>query len=99
MVEKQIAIDLEKDDKWAKMLAGKISRKVVKQTVRSSKLCKCWPLTLVIQVMTTVYGVTFVGARDQIEKQLKDRKDISEEECWGAASYLAKKVRHRVFFF
>jgi DNA-directed RNA polymerase, mitochondrial len=43
-------------------------------------------------VMTTVYGVTFVGAREQIEKQLKDKKEIPEEECWGAASYLAKKV-------
>ncbi|CAK5271845.1 unnamed protein product [Mycena citricolor] len=43
-------------------------------------------------VMTTVYGVTFVGARDQIEKQLRDRKDIPEEECWGASAYLAKKV-------
>jgi DNA-directed RNA polymerase len=42
--------------------------------------------------MTTVYGVTFVGARDQIEKQLKDRKDLPEEECWDAAAYLAKKV-------
>lgn len=43
--------------------------------------------------MTTVYGVTFVGARDQIERQLKDRKDIPDEECWMAASYLAKLVR------
>lgn len=42
--------------------------------------------------MTTVYGVTFIGAREQIEKQLKDRRDIPEEECWPAASYLAKKV-------
>lgn len=42
--------------------------------------------------MTTVYGVTFVGAREQIEKQLKDRKDIPEEECWQAASYLAHVV-------
>lgn len=44
--------------------------------------------------MTTVYGVTFVGARDQIEKQLKDRGDIPAEDCWLAASYLAKKVDH-----
>ena len=44
-------------------------------------------------VMTTVYGVTFVGAREQIEKQLKDRGDIPSEKVWGAASYLAKKVR------
>ena len=42
--------------------------------------------------MTTVYGVTFVGARDQIEKQLKDRGDVDPAECWLAASYLAKLV-------
>ncbi|PCH42893.1 DNA/RNA polymerase [Wolfiporia cocos MD-104 SS10] len=43
-------------------------------------------------VMTTVYGVTYIGAREQIEKQLKDRGDISAEECWGASAYVAKKV-------
>ncbi|KAG6872157.1 hypothetical protein C0995_012475 [Termitomyces sp. Mi166 len=43
-------------------------------------------------VMTTVYGVTFVGAREQIEKQLKDKKIVAEEDCWSAASYLASKV-------
>ncbi|PFH50361.1 hypothetical protein AMATHDRAFT_4013 [Amanita thiersii Skay4041] len=75
MVEKMIAEDVEKGDKYAIMLQGKISRKVVKQTV-----------------MTTVYGVTFVGAREQIEKQLKDRKEFPEEDCWHLASYLAKKV-------
>lgn len=42
--------------------------------------------------MTTVYGVTFIGAREQIEKQLKDRKDIQEEDCWPAASYLTHVV-------
>jgi len=42
--------------------------------------------------MTTVYGVTFIGAREQIEKQLRDRGDISEEQCWSASSYLAKKA-------
>jgi DNA-directed RNA polymerase, mitochondrial len=42
--------------------------------------------------MTTVYGVTFIGARSQIERQLKDRADIPHEECWNAASYLAKIV-------
>ncbi|KAG6896061.1 hypothetical protein C0992_010594 [Termitomyces sp. T32_za158] len=43
-------------------------------------------------VMTTVYGVTFVGAREQIEKQLKDKKIVNEEDSWAAASYLATKV-------
>ncbi|EIN05775.1 DNA/RNA polymerase [Punctularia strigosozonata HHB-11173 SS5] len=76
MVEREIEDDIKKpDNKWAKMLQGKIARKVVKQTV-----------------MTTVYGVTFIGARDQLEKQLKDRGDIPVEDCWHAASYLAKKT-------
>ncbi|TFK81972.1 DNA/RNA polymerase [Polyporus arcularius HHB13444] len=75
MVEKGIEEDLEKGNKYAEVLAGKISRKVVKQTV-----------------MTTVYGVTFIGARDQIERQLKERGDIPAEMCWLGASYLAKKV-------
>lgn len=43
-------------------------------------------------VMTTVYGVTFIGAREQIERQLKERGDIPEESCWDASAYLAKQV-------
>jgi len=46
--------------------------------------------------MTTVYGVTFVGARAQIERQLGDLEAFPQEKVWGAASYLAKLVR---FFF
>jgi DNA-directed RNA polymerase len=42
--------------------------------------------------MTTVYGVTFIGAREQIEKQLKDKGDLAAEDCWTGASYLAKVV-------
>ena len=33
MVEKEIEKDLAKGEKYAQMLAGKVSRKVVKQTV------------------------------------------------------------------
>ncbi|KAF8269611.1 DNA/RNA polymerase [Lactarius quietus] len=77
MVEKRMREDLEQnpENKFAKILVGKIARKVVKQTV-----------------MTTVYGVTFVGAREQIERQLKDRGDVPLEECYLAAAYLAKQV-------
>jgi DNA-directed RNA polymerase len=42
--------------------------------------------------MTTVYGVTFIGARDQIEKQLRDIVGISREDAWAVAAYLAKRV-------
>ncbi|TFY82948.1 hypothetical protein EWM64_g1061 [Hericium alpestre] len=75
MVEKSMLEDVEKGDKFAMLLTGKIARKVVKQTV-----------------MTTVYGVTFIGAREQIQKQLKDRGDIEEEQIYMASIYLAKKV-------
>jgi DNA-directed RNA polymerase, mitochondrial len=80
MVEKRMKEDLERnpDNEFAKMLVGKISRKVVKQTV-----------------MTTVYGVTFVGAREQISKQLKDRGDIPLEHCYAASIYVAKQVWSR----
>jgi DNA-directed RNA polymerase len=43
--------------------------------------------------MTTVYGVTYIGAREQIEKQLRDKDVVPEEECWAASAYLAKRVR------
>lgn len=75
MVQEKVKADAADQVRHAVLLNGKITRKVVKQTV-----------------MTTVYGVTFIGAREQIEKQLKERKDIPEEDCWHAAAYLAKKV-------
>lgn len=42
-------------------------------------------------VMTSVYGVTFIGARAQIQRQLKD-KNIYETngELYKASKYLAK---------
>ena len=42
-------------------------------------------------VMTSVYGVTFIGARQQIQKQLKERKLFeTNAEQYKAAGYLAK---------
>ncbi|TDL27019.1 DNA/RNA polymerase [Rickenella mellea] len=73
MVERKVAEDAAKGHKVGQLVLGKISRKVVKQTV-----------------MTTVYGVTYVGARAQIERQLKDRGDIQINDCWDASSYIAK---------
>lgn len=67
----------EGEEVWdiARALEGKVTRKVVKQTV-----------------MTTVYGVTFVGAKRQIQRQLKDRGDIDIHMQYPAATYLAEKV-------
>mmetsp|Transcript_7811 Transcript_7811/g.7267 ORF Transcript_7811/g.7267 Transcript_7811/m.7267 type:complete len:299 (-) Transcript_7811:298-1194(-) len=42
-------------------------------------------------VMTSVYGVTFIGARAQIQRQLKDKKIYETNgELYNASKYLAK---------
>lgn len=42
-------------------------------------------------VMTSVYGVTYIGARDQIKRRLKERDAIADDaELFSAACYAAK---------
>ncbi|KAK4484026.1 hypothetical protein RD792_011240 [Penstemon davidsonii] len=42
-------------------------------------------------VMTSVYGVTYIGARDQIKRRLKERGAIEDDaESFAAACYAAK---------
>lgn len=43
-------------------------------------------------VMTTVYGVTFIGARAQIASQLKGKEGITEENMYRCSMYLTRKV-------
>ncbi|CAO0798336.1 unnamed protein product [Mucor circinelloides] len=43
-------------------------------------------------VMTNVYGVTFVGARAQIENRLRENPDIPRAKVYALSGYLAKKV-------
>ncbi|ORZ30220.1 hypothetical protein BCR44DRAFT_1445869 [Catenaria anguillulae PL171] len=43
-------------------------------------------------VMTNVYGVTFVGARQQIQNRLKETKEYTEDDMYNLSAYLAKKV-------
>lgn len=42
--------------------------------------------------MTSVYGVTFIGARQQIQKQLKNRKDVfkTNGDLFRASQFLAR---------
>lgn len=75
LVIKQLHENAAAGDDTAQLLLGKVTRKVVKQTV-----------------MTTVYGVTFIGAKNQVMRQLIDRGDIPAEQVWYAASYLAKVI-------
>lgn len=42
-------------------------------------------------VMTHVYGVTYIGARDQIKRRLKERHAIEDDnQLFSAACYAAK---------
>ncbi|RCI02134.1 DNA-directed RNA polymerase [Rhizopus stolonifer] len=43
-------------------------------------------------VMTNVYGVTFIGARAQIENRLKENPNIPRDKVYILAGYLAKAV-------
>lgn len=74
LVEKKRAEDAHDGVLIAQQLEGKVTRKVVKQTV-----------------MTVVYGVTFVGGRLQIEKQLKDL-DVPTEIIFKASVYVVQEV-------
>lgn len=67
--------EVQDGNPMAKLLEGKVTRKVVKQTV-----------------MTTVYGVTFIGAKNQVQRQLADRGDIPVEELFNLATYLARII-------
>ncbi|EOD46906.1 putative mitochondrial dna-directed rna polymerase protein [Neofusicoccum parvum UCRNP2] len=77
IVKKEVASDAKAGGAFAKILDGRITRKVVKQTV-----------------MTNVYGVTFIGARAQVIKQLE--AVLSEEEqkagLLGMGAYVAKLI-------
>jgi len=75
LVDDDFSNPQRKDHEVAKLVKGKVDRKVVKQTV-----------------MTNVYGVTFIGARLQIEARLKDRGDIPEDDLYACSVYLAKKI-------
>lgn len=75
LVIKMLDEEAAKGERLATILQGKVTRKVVKQTV-----------------MTTVYGVTFIGAKNQVMRQLADRGDVPAEDLFAAASYLAKII-------
>lgn len=80
LVEELIAKDAEAGDQLAANLMGKITRKVVKQTV-----------------MTNVYGVTYIGAKAQVERQLYDLYPNLPAECGVAgmhqvSSYITAKI-------
>lgn len=49
--------------------------------------------------MTSVYGVTYFGAREQIKRRLKERGFAADDSELFSASCYAAKVRNNKMFF
>jgi len=80
ILARKVEDEAAQGDEIALLLRGKISRKIVKQTV-----------------MTSVYGVTYVGARQQIENRLDDLEGddaLPEDTAWKCSAYLTKATLH-----
>lgn len=79
LVKESIAKDKERGNDFAMLLDGKITRKIVKQTV-----------------MTNVYGVTYIGAKAQVRKQLiAAHPDLPNNDFVNAgllSAYIATKI-------
>ncbi|KAI0469497.1 DNA-directed RNA polymerase [Xylaria cf. heliscus] len=80
LVKARIAEDIAGDNFLAKAVDGKITRKVVKQTV-----------------MTNVYGVTFIGAKAQVLKQINAAYPNIETETKIPAPVLASYIATKIF--
>ncbi|KAG5513866.1 hypothetical protein PMAC_000488 [Pneumocystis sp. 'macacae'] len=70
---------VQKDAKEGNHLAILLKDKIARKIVKQT-------------VMTNVYGVTYVGARNQILNQLKNIDSLPREMLFNLASYLAKIV-------
>jgi len=79
MVQGKINVDAANPEAKHHVLAKKLVGNVKRKIVKQT-------------VMTSVYGVTFTGARAQIQKQLKDKDFINaeeEKELFEASHYMA----------
>ncbi|KAI1450283.1 DNA/RNA polymerase [Annulohypoxylon stygium] len=80
LVKEGIAKDLKEDNFIAKAVDGKITRKVVKQTV-----------------MTNVYGVTFSGAKAQVQKQIDALYPNINKETGVPVPVIAAYIATKIF--
>ncbi|KAI0199230.1 DNA-directed RNA polymerase [Astrocystis sublimbata] len=80
LVKENIQEDVANGSLLAKAMDGKITRKVVKQTV-----------------MTNVYGVTFIGAKAQVLKQMESLYPKLESETGFPPAVLSSYVATKIF--
>lgn len=62
-----------------KLLAKALKDKITRKTIKQT-------------VMTTVYNVTFYGAKLQIQRQLEDQTDLPRDQIIAASGYIADKT-------
>ena len=77
MVHRMVEEDLKGEPAEHHTMARKLLGNIKRKTIKQT-------------VMTSVYGVTFIGAREQIYKQLQNQDFMSEDENYAASIYLAK---------
>lgn len=75
-VSKKVQERVNKDAAEGHRIAVQLVEKIKRKVVKQT-------------VMTSVYGVTFIGAKDQIMRQLSDRGILPEEDLKAGALYLA----------
>lgn len=79
----EIVLEKIKNEKDPKDI--KLAQLLVKENCVNRKVVKQ-------TVMTSVYGVTLMGARDQIKKQLAEKKLFETNTLFAVSMYLAKKT-------
>ncbi|KRX08397.1 hypothetical protein PPERSA_08596 [Pseudocohnilembus persalinus] len=81
MVQKKVEQHAMQPDHKFHEIAIKLSGNIARKTIKQT-------------VMTSVYGVTFIGARQQIFKQLKDKSFLNHDdnESYLASHYLASQT-------
>lgn len=74
-VAKLVQKRIEQEARDGNKLAQKLATKIERKIVKQT-------------VMTSVYGVTFIGARMQIVNAMKDRETLTDDEIWAGAHYV-----------
>lgn len=67
MVANMVESDAQNPSSEVKDLANKLRGNIKRKTVKQT-------------VMTSVYGVTFIGAKEQIYKQIRDQHFLASED-------------------
>ena len=72
---------IEEDAAKGKKLAILLKDKITRKVVKRT-------------VMTNVYGVTFIGAKDQVEDEIRGfyKRECAQTEIWHASLYIAQKI-------